>query len=68
MPLSEDNSMRVPAEEILLNNEERLRLILDSAWEAICGCDSAGACLFSNASAARKLGYDAPAESLVLIR
>lgn len=52
------------AEDILLNSEERLRLILDSASEAICGCDSEGTCLFSNASAARILGYDAPAELL----
>ena len=64
MSLSEDNSMRVQAEDILLNSEERIRLILDSASEAICGCDSEGICLFSNPSAARILGYDDPAELL----
>jgi len=49
-------------EDILLDSEERIRLILDSASEAICGCDSQGTCLFSNPSAARILGYDDPAE------
>jgi formate hydrogenlyase transcriptional activator len=62
MSLSEDNSIRKQAEDILLDSEERTRLILDSASEAICGCDSEGTCLFSNASAARILGYDGPAE------
>jgi formate hydrogenlyase transcriptional activator len=64
MSLSEDNSMRMQAEDILLDSEERIRLILDSASEAICGCDSEGTCLFSNPSAARILGYDDPAELL----
>ncbi len=62
MSLSEDSSMRMRAEDILLDSEERVRLILDSASEAICGCDSEGTCLFSNPSAARILGYDDPAE------
>ena len=62
MSLSEDSSMRMRAEDILLHSEERVRLILDSASEAICGCDSEGTCLFSNPSAARILGYDDPAE------
>jgi formate hydrogenlyase transcriptional activator len=59
-----DNSMRKQAEDILLNSEEGLRLVLDSASEAICGCDSEGTCLFSNLAAARILGYDDPAELL----
>jgi formate hydrogenlyase transcriptional activator len=54
--------MRTQAEDALHNSEERTRLILDSATEAICGCDSEGTCLFSNLSAARILGYDNPAE------
>jgi formate hydrogenlyase transcriptional activator len=62
MSLSEDSTMRTWAEEALQNSEERIRLILDSATEAICGCDSNGTCLFSNPSAARILGYDDPAE------
>jgi len=64
MPFSEDNTLRVQAEDILLNSDELNRLILDSASEAICGCDSKGICLFSNPSAARILGYDHPAELL----
>jgi formate hydrogenlyase transcriptional activator len=62
MPRSEDSAMRRQAEDALHNSEERIRLILDSATEAICGCDSEGTCLFSNPSAARMLGYDDPAE------
>ena len=64
MPFSEDNTLRVQAGDILLNSDELNRLILDSASEAICGCDSEGICLFSNPSAARMLGYDHPAELL----
>src|SRR6202453_29049 len=64
MPRSEDSAMRRQAEDVLHNSEERTRLILDSASEAICGCDSEGTCLFSNPSAARILGYDHPAELL----
>ncbi|MGA7633331.1 MAG: PAS domain S-box protein, partial [Terriglobales bacterium] len=62
MPRSEDSAMRRQAEDLLHNSEERIRLILDSATEAICGCDSEGTCLFSNLSAARILGYDDPTE------
>ena len=62
MPLSEDSTTRTQAEDALRNSEERIRLILDSATEAICGCDSEGTCLFSNPSAARILGYEDPAE------
>jgi formate hydrogenlyase transcriptional activator len=54
----------VQTEDILLNSDELNRLILDSASEAICGCDSEGICLFSNPSAARILGYDHPSELL----
>src|ERR1700678_3045598 len=64
MPRSEDSAMRRQAEDVLHNSEERTRLILDSATEAICGCDSEGTCLFSNLAAARILGYDDPAELL----
>jgi formate hydrogenlyase transcriptional activator len=64
MSPSEHSTMRMQAEDALLNSEERIRLILDSAAEAICGCDSEGTCLFSNPSAARMLGYDDPAELL----
>ena len=64
MAFSEDNTLRVQAKDILHNSEELIRLILDSASEAICGCDSEVTCRFSNPSAARILGYDDPAESI----
>jgi formate hydrogenlyase transcriptional activator len=64
MPLSEDSTVRTQAKDALHNSEERIRLILDSATEAICGCDSEGNCLFSNLAAARILGYEDPAELL----
>jgi formate hydrogenlyase transcriptional activator len=64
MPLSDDSTMPTQEEGALHNSEERIRLILDSATEAICGCDSVGTCLFSNPSAARILGYDDPVELL----
>lgn len=62
MPLSEDSRMRRQTEDVLHNCEERIRLILDSAMEAVCGCDSEGSYLFSNRSTARILGYDDSAE------
>jgi PAS domain S-box len=52
------------AEQALSNSDELVRLILDSAAEAIFGCDPEGTCLFSNRAAARLLGYDDPAELL----
>jgi formate hydrogenlyase transcriptional activator len=64
MAHSEDSPIYMRAEDAFYNSEERTRLILDSAAEAICGCDSLGTCLFANSSAARMLGYDDPAEIL----
>ena len=64
MAHSEDTPLPMRAENAFHNSEERIRLILDSAAEAICGCDSLGTCLFANFSAARILGYDDPAELL----
>jgi formate hydrogenlyase transcriptional activator len=64
MTHSEDSAMRTHAEDAFHNSEERTRLILDSAAEAICGCDSLGTCLFANSSATRMLGYDDVAELL----
>ena len=52
------------AEQPLSDSDELVRLILDSAAEAIFGCDSEGTCLFSNSAAARLLGYDDPGELL----
>src|SRR6266571_3548835 len=64
MALSEDITERKQAEEALKTSEERVRLILDSAAEAIFGCDPEGTCLFCNQAAVRFLGYDEPAELL----
>jgi len=50
--------------EALQKSEDRVRLILDSAAEAIFGCDSNGACLFCNPAAVRLLGYDDASELL----
>jgi formate hydrogenlyase transcriptional activator len=61
---SKDKPTRMRVDDVLYNREELIRLILDSAAEAICGCDSLGTCLFANSSAARILGYDNPAELL----
>jgi formate hydrogenlyase transcriptional activator len=64
MALCEDIMERKEAEEALQKNEERVRLILDSAAEGIFGCDPEGTCLFCNPAAVRLLGYDDPAELL----
>lgn len=64
MALSEDITERKRTEEELQKSEERVRLILDSAAEAIFGCDSDGTCLFCNRAAVRLLGYDEPSEML----
>ena len=62
MALSEDITERKEAEEALQKSEERVRLILESAAEAIFGCDPEGTCLFCNQSAVRLLGYDDASE------
>jgi formate hydrogenlyase transcriptional activator len=62
MTYSEDMPMGTQAEDAFHNSEQQIRLIFDSAAEAICGCDSAGNCLFANPSAARMLGYEDAAE------
>ncbi len=64
MALSEDITERKRAEEDLQKSEERVRLILDSAAEALFGCDPNGTCLFCNQAAVRLLGYDEPSELL----
>jgi formate hydrogenlyase transcriptional activator len=60
----EESAMQGHGEDAFRDSDEQVHLILDSATEAICGCDSTGTCLFSNPSAARMLGYDDPAELL----
>jgi len=58
------NPVWLQAQDALSESERRVRLMLDSAAEAICACDSSGTCLFSNLSAAGVLGYGDPAELL----
>src|SRR6516225_4352881 len=58
------NSVWLQANDALSESERRVRLMLDSAAEAICACDSTGTCLFANCSAARILGYGDPSELL----
>src|SRR6201995_211519 len=48
--------------DAMSESERRVRLMLDSAAEAICACDSTGMCLFANCTAARILGYSNPSE------
>ncbi len=62
--LAEDGTTQVQTEDPLQSVEERVHLILNSATEGIFGCDAEGTCLFSNASAARMLGYSDPRDLL----
>jgi formate hydrogenlyase transcriptional activator len=48
----------------LRDSEERVRMILASASEAIFGCDPVGTCIFCNDAAARVLGYNDATELL----
>jgi len=59
-----DLTDRKSAEQPLSDSEELVRLILDSAAEAIFGCDPEGTCLFCNRAAVHLLGYDDPNEML----
>jgi PAS domain S-box-containing protein len=53
---------RERAIQSLQESEERIRLLLDSAAEAICGGDDEGICTFCNAASLRLLGYDNSSE------
>jgi PAS domain S-box-containing protein len=55
--LENELAERGRAEEALRENEERARLVLDSAAEAIYGVDTKGNCTFCNAATLRLLGY-----------
>jgi diguanylate cyclase (GGDEF)-like protein/PAS domain S-box-containing protein len=52
-----DISRRRHAEQELREREDKLRLILESTAEAICGIDDQNRCTFSNSAAVRLLGY-----------
>src|SRR5579863_8165171 len=53
----EDVTERKQAAEAIRAGEERVRLLLDSAAEAIYGIDLEGRCTFANAACLRMLGY-----------
>jgi formate hydrogenlyase transcriptional activator len=56
--VTNDITGRTRTEHALRDSEERVRLILASAAEAIFGCDPVGTCIFCNDAAAQLLGYD----------
>ncbi len=62
--VAEDRTIRMQTGDALHSAEERVHLILDAVTEGIFGCDAEGTCLFSNAAAARMLGYNDPRELL----
>ena len=55
---------RAKAEVALRDKEERIRVLLDSTAEAICGIDQEGNCTWVNQAAASMLGYGAPSSLL----
>jgi PAS domain S-box-containing protein len=54
----QDITERKRVEEALHESEDKLRLILDSTAEAICGVDLEGRCTFCNPASLRALGYE----------
>lgn len=60
--IARDVTERKLAEQALHASEQRIRLLLDSAAEAIYGEDLDGNCTFCNNSTARMLGYERPAD------
>lgn len=56
--VAHDITERKRVEHALRDSEERVRLILASAAEAIFGCDPVGTCMFCNDAAAHVLGYE----------
>ena len=58
--LAQQVADRKHAQEALHESEGRLRLILDSAAEAIFGIDREGRCTFCNPATLRLLGYQEP--------
>jgi formate hydrogenlyase transcriptional activator len=56
--VAQDITERNRVEHALRDSEERVRLILASAAEAIFGCDPVGTCMFCNDAAAHVLGYE----------
>jgi two-component system CheB/CheR fusion protein len=59
--ISRDITQLIRAKQEIGDREERIRLLLDSAAEAIYGIDLSGSCIFCNSACARLLGYESPA-------
>jgi PAS domain S-box-containing protein len=53
-----DVTERKQVEQAQRDSEEKLRLLLDSTAEAICGTDLEGRCTFCNPACVRILGYE----------
>ena len=53
------------AKQAVKDEEEHVRLLLDSAAEAICEIDRAGNCTFANPACAKLLGYAVVGHSCV---
>jgi PAS domain S-box-containing protein len=62
--MTADVTDRKRSEEALRESEDKLRLLLDSTAEAICGTDLEGRCTFCNAACVRMLGYESVEELL----
>jgi PAS domain S-box-containing protein len=62
--IGEDITERKSAEQALRENEERVRLLLNSTSEAIYGVDLDGICTFCNPACLRLLGYSDQRELL----
>jgi two-component system, sensor histidine kinase and response regulator len=62
--LQDEITVREHAEGALRKSEERSRLLLDSAAEAIVGLDQQGCCTLCNPAAVRLLGYEGAGELL----
>ncbi|MBN1127704.1 MAG: diguanylate cyclase [Chitinispirillaceae bacterium] len=58
--LESDIKEREMAENALRRSEEKVRLLLDSTGEGICGIDPQGNATFANPACARMLGYPDP--------
>ena len=58
------NALNMASEKIyqqnlsIIENEEKVRLLLDSTGESIYGIDMEGCCTFANPACAKMLGYD----------
>lgn len=62
--LEQEIAIRKQTEEELIESEEHIRLILNSAAEAIYGIDMEGNCTFINKSALKMLRYENPEQLL----